>query len=69
MLFEEFLDGRHGDHFGYQNGTILAVLKSHVAPCPPSSFGTIEQDLMFGADVVLDIFKMTAILDSGTEQF
>ena len=36
---------------------------------PPSSFGTIEQDLMFGADVVSDIFKMTAILDSGTEQF
>ena len=31
MSFEEFQDGRHGDHLGYQNGTILAILHLFVA--------------------------------------
>ena len=26
MLFEEFQDGHHGSHLGYQNVTILAIL-------------------------------------------
>ena len=38
MLFEEFQDGRHGRHFGYQNGTILAILKLYVAQMPPIKF-------------------------------
>ena len=36
MLFEEFKDGRHGGHLGYQNGTILAILNLHVATMPPT---------------------------------
>ena len=30
---EDFHDGCHGGHLGYQNGTILAILNLHVAPC------------------------------------
>ena len=30
MSFEEFQDGCRGDHLGYRNVTILAILKLHV---------------------------------------
>ena len=36
MLFEEFQNGCHGGHLGYQNGTILAILNLHVATMPPT---------------------------------
>ena len=35
MSFEEFQDG---DHLGYLNGTILAILNLHVATMPPTKF-------------------------------
>ena len=38
MSFEEFQDSRHGDHLGYQNGTILAILSLYVTPMPPIKF-------------------------------
>ena len=38
MSFEEFQDGHHGSHLGYQNGTILAILNLHVAAMPPTKF-------------------------------
>ena len=38
MSFEEFQDGRHGGHLGYQNRTILAILNLYVAPMPPIKF-------------------------------
>ena len=34
MSFEEFQDGHHGGHLGYQNGKILAILNLHVATMP-----------------------------------
>ena len=39
MLFEEFQDGRHDGHLGYQNGLILAILNLYNAPMPPIKFG------------------------------
>ena len=38
MSFEEFQNGRRGDHLGYQNGTILTILNLHVATMPPTKF-------------------------------
>ena len=38
MLFEEFEDGHHGDHLGYWNWTILAILNLQVATMPPTKF-------------------------------
>ena len=38
MSFEEFQDGHHGGHLGYQKGTILAILNLHVAIMPPTKF-------------------------------
>ena len=38
MSFEEFQDGRHGGHLGYQNRTILAILNLNVATMPPTKF-------------------------------
>ena len=38
ISFEEFQDGNHGDHVGYQKGMILAILILHVAPMPPIKF-------------------------------
>ena len=35
MSFEEFQDGRPGDHFRYRNGTILAILNICVTVMPP----------------------------------
>ena len=39
MLFEEFQDGHHGGHLGYQNRTILAILNLYVTLIPPIKFG------------------------------
>ena len=38
MWFEDFQDGYHGGHLGYQNGTILAILPLHAAPMPSIKF-------------------------------
>ena len=38
MSFEEFQDGRPGGHFGYWNGTILAILNLCVTVMPPIKF-------------------------------
>ena len=38
MLFEEFQDGRHGGHLGYQKRTILAILNLYVTPISPIKF-------------------------------
>ena len=35
-MFEEFQDGHHGSHLGYQKELILAILNLYVAPVPPS---------------------------------
>ena len=41
MWFEDFQDGCHGGHLGYQNGTILAILNLHAAPMPSTKFCSI----------------------------
>ena len=38
MSSEEFQDGCHGGHLGYQNGTTLAILNLYIAPMPPIKF-------------------------------
>ena len=70
MLFKEFQDGCHGGHFGYQNGTILAILNLQVVSIPSTTF-QFNPIYCWGADVVLKILKvatMLAILDIGMEQ-
>ena len=38
MSFEEFQEGHDGNHPGYRNRTILAILNLHVATMPPTKF-------------------------------
>ena len=38
MSFEEFQDGHHGGHLGYQNGMMLAILNLCVIVMPPIKF-------------------------------
>ena len=38
MSFEEFQDGHYASHLGYQNRTILAILKLYNTPLPPIKF-------------------------------
>ena len=38
MSFEEFQDGHHDSHLGYQNRTILAILNLNVGTMPPTKF-------------------------------
>ena len=38
MSLEEFQNGRHGGHLGYQNGTIIAILNLYVARMPSVKF-------------------------------
>ena len=38
MSFEEFQDGHHGSHLGYQNRMIMAILNLCNAPMPPIKF-------------------------------
>ena len=51
MLFEEFQDGLHDGHLGYQNGTILAILNLYVAPMPPIKF-QLNLTYGFGGDII-----------------
>ena len=51
ILFEEFQDGHHGGHFGYQNGTILAILNLCVTVMPPIKFW-LNPTYGLGGDVV-----------------
>ena len=70
MSFEEFQDGCHGDHLGYWNRTILAILNLHVTPMPPIKFQLIRT-FRGGGDVVqrISTAAMAAFLDIGTEVF
>ena len=45
MSFEEFQDGHHGIHLGYQKGTILAILNLCVTVMPPIKFWLSHQVL------------------------
>ena len=70
MSFEEFQDGCSGGHFGYQNGTILAIL--NLCHCDASHQVSAQSDLGFGRKCRWKNFKMAtvaAILDIGMEQF
>ena len=51
MSFEEFQDGLHDGHLGYQNRMTLAILNLYVALVPPIKF---QHSLTygFGGDVV-----------------
>ena len=51
MSFEEFQDGRHGVHLGYQNRTILAILNLCVTVMPPIKFW-LNRTYGLGGDVV-----------------
>ena len=42
MWFQDFQDGCHGEHLGYQNGIILAILNLHQPRCLPLSFLSIQ---------------------------
>ena len=53
MSFEEFQDGHHGGHLGYQNGTILAILN---ALMPPIKF-LLNLTYGLGGDVVWRISR------------
>ena len=45
-------DGRNGGHFGYGNGTILAILNLHVATIRPTKF---QLNLTFGSGDVENV--------------
>ena len=67
----EFQDGCHSGHFGYRNGTILAILKS-LCHCDASHQVLAQSDLRFGRRCLLKNFKMAsmaAILDIRTKIF
>ena len=49
MWFEDFQDGCHGGHRGYQNRTILAILNLHAAPMTSVKF-TLHRIYCSGAD-------------------
>ena len=38
LWFEDFQDGHHCSHLGYQNGTILAILNLYVPLMPTIKF-------------------------------
>ena len=70
MSFEEFQDGRTGGHFGYQNGTILAILNLCVTVMPPIKFQLNQTG--FRRRRRLKNFKMATlaeILDIEMERF
>ena len=51
MSFEEFQYGRRGGHFGYQNGTIFAILNLCVTVMTPIKF-RLNRTYGLGGDVV-----------------
>ena len=59
MWFEDFQDGCHGGHLGYQNGTILAILNLHTAPMPSTKF-PLHPTYCLGAD---NNWRLAAIMD------
>ena len=61
--FEDFQDGCHAGHLGYQNRTILMILCLHVAPMPSTKF-QLHPTYGSGADNILKIFKMAAVVAS-----
>ena len=64
MSFEEFQDGHHGGHLGYQNRTNLAILNLYVAPMPPIKF---RLHLTYG--LVRDVLKNFKMADIRTKPF
>ena len=69
MFFEDFQDGCH---FGYRNGTILAILNFYVTPMPPIKYQLSQTWGLEGYVIILKYFKlatMVAILDIGMERF
>ena len=66
MSFEEFQDGHHGSHLGYQNEMMLAILNLYDTPMPPIKFQlNLTYDL---GDAVWRISRwLAAILDIRTE--
>ena len=52
MSFEDFQDGRHGDHLEYRYGMIFTILNLLVTPMPSTEFG-LNLTSGAGADVVL----------------
>ena len=56
MSFEEFQDGIHGSHLGYQNGTTLAILNFYVAPMPHIK-SWLNPTYGLGGDVVCSISR------------
>ena len=51
MGLEDFIDGCHGGHLGYRNGTIIANENRHVDPMSPIKF-QLNLTFRLGGDVV-----------------
>ena len=69
-VVEEFQEGSHGSHLGYQNGMILAILAESLCHCDASHQVLAQFDLRFGRRCRLKNFKISAIaaiLDIKTE--
>ena len=49
--FEDFQDGHHGGHLGYQKGMTLAILNLYVARMPPIKF-QLNPIYSLGGDVI-----------------
>ena len=50
MSFEEFQDGHHSSHLGYQNGMILAILnlcRSHASHQVSAQSDTVWEEMSF----------------------
>ena len=67
LMSEEFQDGNHGGHLGYQNGMILAILNLCANVMPPIKFQL--NWTRFRRRCRLKNFTAAAILDDRTEQF
>ena len=70
ISYEKFQDGFHGDHLGYRNGTILAMLNL----CVTDAFHQVlaQSNVRFVRTCRLKNFRMAsvaAILDIGTKRF
>ena len=66
MSFEEFQDGRHGSHLGYQIRTILAILNLYNAQMPPIKF-RLNLTYRLGGDLEFEDGPLVAILAIGME--
>ena len=64
-IFEEFQNGRHGDHVVYLKRIILPNLNLHISRCFPQSFNSIQHILdqsSYATLFYLDIFVRTKAL-------